>query len=125
VARCSDPKTVRTEPYLRDCRWSTQHLRVHDNAFRFSPAAVGPDCIPQNLCGFSALMSNYGTYPDWSPYRGTVVEEWVTLRQDNVWSDNSYTGPWRFMAREQGNEVSWDEWRSAPYSQDRGSTLTQ
>lgn len=124
VARCSDPKTVGTDPYLRDCRWSTQHLRVHDNTFRLSPAALGPDCTAANLCGFSALMSNYGTFPDWSPYKGTVVEEWITTQQDNLWSDNTYTGPWRFMAREQGNEVSWEEWRAAPYSQDRGSTLS-
>jgi hypothetical protein len=36
---------------------------------------------------------------------------------------NTYDGPWRFVAHEQGNVVGWSAWRGSPYNQDRGSVL--
>ena len=68
-------------------------------------------------------FANYGSYPAWSPYLGTTVEEAITFHQDNRWSHNTYLGPWRFMAVEQGRTLTWQEWRAAPVSQDAGSTL--
>ncbi|HET7304425.1 MAG TPA: right-handed parallel beta-helix repeat-containing protein [Segeticoccus sp.] len=123
VQRCSTPDLIGTEPYIDDCRWKTQHVKVHDNVFDFDPGKVGDACTEQNTCGFSGVFSNYGTFPSWSPFQGTVVEKDITLHQDNTWSDNTYTGPWRFMVMEAGNVVSWDTWRGGPYNQDEGSTL--
>ncbi len=40
-----------------------------------------------------------------------------------MWRDNRYRGPWRFMIKELGNQVSWETWRGATYQQDGGSTL--
>ena len=123
VARCRTPDVIRRTPYIDDCRWKTQHLRVHDNTFVFGPEDVGTECTAANLCGFSGLLANYGSYPDWSPYLGPQVQQSVTLHQDNRWFDNTYRGPWRFLVLDQSRTVSWAEWRGAPYLQDRGSSM--
>lgn len=120
---CSTPSRIRTKPYFDDCRWKVQHLRVHDNRFVFRPQLLGSRCTVDRMCGFSGLFSNFGTYPEWSPYHGTVVERQITFQQDNHWTDNTYVGPWRFLALEQGNRVSWRQWRAAPYRQDAGSVV--
>jgi hypothetical protein len=120
---CSNPGLIGTAPYVDDCRWKTQNLRVHHNTFRFHPSRVGSSCRPARGCGFMGLMSQWGTFPDWSPYKGQVVERNITFQQDNRWQENRYVGPWRFQVLELGNVVSWRTWRSAPYRQDPGSTL--
>lgn len=120
LAACSDPDKVGRAPYVDDCRWKTQHLRVHHNTFRFTPSHLGPDCTAEAGCGYVGLVSNYGTYPDWSPYKGETVEDDITYAQDNRWYANRYAGPWRFQLHELGNAVSWSTWRDR---QDRLSTL--
>ena len=92
------------------------------NTFSFDPKHLGSKCTAANACGFNGVFSNYGSYPDWSPYKGSVVEKHITFSQHNVWSHNSYHGPWRFMALQAGHAVSWTRWRSATYHQDAGST---
>ena len=121
LGNCGNPDLVSQDPYFDDCRWKTQHLRVVNNAFRFDPSHI-PGCTVAKGCGFNALVANYGTVPDWSPYKGFVVPDNISLHQDNVWRNNAYEGPWRFMIRELGPRVSWSTWRSAPYHQDAGST---
>jgi hypothetical protein len=69
------------------------------------------------------LFSNYGTFPDWSPFKGEIVARNITLKQNNIWRNNTYRGPWNFMAVEMGKVISWDAWRGAPYKQDAGSSL--
>ena len=133
VCTLVDPSTVTTAscnaeniknvPYEEDCRWKVQNVSVSNNTFDFSPAAVGRSCTPQNGCGFQGLFSEYGTYPSWSPYTGITAEKNITFNQNNHFSRNTYDGPWQFMAEEQGNIVSWWDWRSSPYGQDGGSTL--
>lgn len=125
VEACGDPDLIGTPPYIDDCRWKTQHLRVEDNVFRFRPAAIGPACRATTGCGFVGLFSNWGTFPSWSPYHGDVVERAITFDQHNRWADNRYVGPWSFMVLEQGNRVGWRAWRARPYRQDRGSTLSR
>ena len=118
--KCATADLVKRKPYINDCRWKTQHLVVTKNTFSFSPAHLGSKCTAANGCGFNGLFSNYGTYPDWSPYKGTVVEKHITFSQHNLWTHNSYFGPWRFMALQAGHTVSWTRWRST-YHQDAGS----
>ncbi|WP_163509593.1 right-handed parallel beta-helix repeat-containing protein [Fodinicola acaciae] len=115
---------IANSPYFGDCRWKTQNVKVHDNLFQLTAANAGSACTPDNGCGFNALMSNYGTYPDWSPYRGTTVQDAITYHQGNVFSANTYRGPWRFLPYDQSNIVSFAEWQAAPYGQDAGSTLS-
>lgn len=123
TARSCNRANIDQEPYYRDCRWRTQQVEVHDNLFRSDPAAIGEECTFQNSCGVNGVFSNYGSYPDWSPYQGTVVQEAITYRQGNRFYDNRYEGAWRFMPREQGNLVRFREWRHS-YGQDTGSTIT-
>ena len=122
VENCSNPDLLAQKPYFDDCRWKTQHLRVVNNAFVFDPTHV-PGCTVDLECGFNFLVSNYGTVPDWMPYQAYVVPDNISLHQDNVWKNNTYEGPWRFMIKVLGSgQVSWSKWRAAPYHQDAGST---
>ena len=121
VENCGNPDLISTDPYFDDCRWKTQHLRVVNNEFIFRPARI-PGCTVERGCGFMGLVANVGTVPDWSPYQGYVVPDNISMHQDNLWRDNVYHGPWRFMIHQLGSgRVSWSEWRSAPWHQDSGS----
>lgn len=122
VNSCNEAN-IDKEPYINDCRWKTQNVSVNHNVFDFSPAEVGVSCTPKNDCGFQGIFSEFGTYPSWSPYQGTIVEQHIVSDQDNHFYDNTYDGPWQFMAEAQGNVVSWWAWRSSPFGQDSGSTL--
>lgn len=110
-------------PYVDDCRWKTQNVQVHGNEFRMDPtdAALG-DCDPA-FCGRNALLSNWGTYPSWSPYMARTVQDAITYKQNNGFFDNRYSGTWAFTAYETGTPISLSAWQSAPYDQDSGSSL--
>jgi len=59
------------------------------------------------------------------PYNSPAVESHITFDQNNYFASNTYSGPWRFMLRYQGNAVSWAVWRGKPYYQDQDSTMNQ
>lgn len=120
---CSSPE-IENEPYYSDCRWKTQNVSVDHNVFDFVPAAVSSSCTAATACGFQGLFSEYGSYPSWSPYQATVVEQHITYDQNNHFADNTYYGPWQFMAHQQDNVVSWKTWTSAPLNQDHGSVMS-
>jgi hypothetical protein len=124
--------------YYDNCRWKTQNVTVEDNSMTFNATTVGTACTVANLCGFNGLFSNYGT----SQYNQTGP---IAFRQGNVFSDNTYTGPWHFWAWSQSNEdnpVTWSQWTAAVtdqcgtageissgtcssgFGQDAGSTLS-
>jgi phage-related protein len=121
VSACATKSKIKKPPLFDDCRWKTQNVVVEGNSFTTDPAKIR-GCKASRGCGFNGLFSNYGTYPRWSPYHGTVVQEDITFEQNNVWRNNTYTGSWHFMVEEAGKVVGWEAWRSAPYSQDAGST---
>ncbi|MFD9895933.1 right-handed parallel beta-helix repeat-containing protein [Amycolatopsis sp. NPDC059027] len=110
---------IATEPLYSDCRWKTKGVVVSDNTFEFDPAI--PGC--SSLCGRMAVLSNYGTYPAWSPYKGAVISEAITFHQENQWRDNKYYGPWTFVAHDPSRGLTFDEWRAAPYQQDACSSF--
>ncbi|MGW5782838.1 right-handed parallel beta-helix repeat-containing protein [Streptomyces sp. NPDC003757] len=118
VDRCARPAIAKA-PLYADCRWKTQRVDIHHNRFVLDKTAV--ECTAN--CDRMALLANYGTYPDWSPYQGERVAEAVTLRQHNRWHDNVYVGPWRFVAHDPGRVLDSRGWRRAPYRQDSGSTF--
>jgi Right handed beta helix region len=122
TAKSCNAANISKQPYYSDCRWKTQNVLVSGNSFSFSPAHIGADCRPSAYCGFNGIFSQFGTDPSWSPYRGPVVERHIAFNQNNHFRSNSYSGPWNFIARDQGNPVSWATWRGGPYAQDRGST---
>jgi Right handed beta helix region len=122
IQSCNATNIAR-QPYYDDCRWKTQNVLVADNYFSFKPSDIGSSCTPVNECGFQGVFSEYGTYPTWSPYQNTVVEQHITFDQNNHFIANTYVGPWEFMIYGQGNVVNWGQWRGKPYRQDQGSTL--
>jgi hypothetical protein len=97
---------------------------VSDNTFTFDPAHIA-GCSPSVSCGLQGLFSNWGTYPRWSPYKGPVIEKAITFHQNNAFSDNTYSGPWEFMAYDQSRVLTFWQWRSAPYRQDKGSLYSR
>lgn len=116
--------TIESEPYYSDCRWKTQNVSVHDNLFHLDPTNLS-GCTPSAACGLQGMFSNWGTYPDWSPYQDDVIEDAISLHQNNQFSHNTYVGPWQFMVHDQGNVLSPQDWQAAPYAQDADSTFQQ
>jgi hypothetical protein len=114
-------RTIRRQPYYSDCRWKTQNVSVHDNEFHHDPASIR-GCAGSQSCGQQGLFSNYGTFPSWSPYKGTAIEEAITFDQNNRFFDNAYHGRWRFTVYDQSRKLSLRKWQSPPYNQDQGST---
>lgn len=122
LAACN-PSDIYRAPYYSDCRWKTQNVLVENNIFSLSPADIGPACTILNSCGFQGIFSEFGTYPSWSPYQGTTVENHLTFTQDNHFLGNSYIGPWHFVIYDQGDVDEWTDWQEQPYSQDAGSSF--
>lgn len=114
-SRCAPPG-IATKPLYDECRWRTQRVHVHDNTFTFAGCSG-------SLASRIAVLSNYGTFPAWSPYRADVVKQALTFNQDNRWWNNSYRGPWKFMAFDTGRALDAAKWQAEPYQQDVGSTF--
>lgn len=121
TVRTCNGKNIAKKPYYDDCRWKTQRVRVHDNEFELTRSAVGAECTAANDCGYNGIFANWGSYPDWSPYQGAVIQERIVFDQGNRFFRNSYRGPWRFVVRDQSTRVPWSTWRSQPYRQDADS----
>lgn len=115
---------INNAPYYNDCRWKTQNVRVTNNTFESTPASIGANCTFNNHCGVQAIISNYGTYPAWSPYKATVIQNAITYNQNNKFLNNTYKGSWQFIPFETGNNKSFAQWQAAPTNQDTGSTYT-
>ncbi|MEU7644889.1 right-handed parallel beta-helix repeat-containing protein [Streptomyces huasconensis] len=116
--RCARPAIARA-PLYADCRWKTQRVDVHDNRFVLDKSTV--DCTVK--CDRMAVLANYGTYPDWSPYQGERVARAITREQHNRWHDNTYVGPWKFVAHDPSRVLDFGQWQGDPYRQDAGSTF--
>ncbi|MER6667686.1 right-handed parallel beta-helix repeat-containing protein [Amycolatopsis japonica] len=115
VSSCSAPG-ISSRPLYDDCRWKTQRVSIHGNKFSHGSSCSG-------YCGRMALLANFGTYPEWSPYRGSSVSDAVTFRQENRWYDNAYSGEWRFVVHDTSRTVGVSGWQGAPYSQDACSSF--
>ncbi|MFB9687401.1 right-handed parallel beta-helix repeat-containing protein [Amycolatopsis plumensis] len=112
--QCSAPG-IASPPLYDDCRWKTQLVEVHDNTFRFDPVRAG---CTNGSCGKMALLSNWGTYPSWSPYQGKVIQDAITHDQGNYWFSNAYYGPWKFVAGDTSRILTAEQWQSTPWDQD-------
>jgi hypothetical protein len=122
-AKTCTPANITTQPYFDDCRWKTQNVQVHNNLFSLDPSHLPTTCSSQSGCGYNGLFANFGTYPAWSPYKGTVIEQAVALQQNNRFYGNVYSGPWSFVVPAQGSRANWATWQGAPYSQDTDSVI--
>ncbi|GGY25191.1 lipoprotein [Streptomyces djakartensis] len=120
TGRCART-AIATAPLHADCRWKTQRVDIHHNRFLLDTSVVG--C--ETECGRMAVLANYGTYPQWSPYKGRRVAEAITHKQHNRWHHNLYRGPWSFVAENTDRLLDSGQWRSTPYRQDAGSTFSR
>jgi Right handed beta helix region len=105
--------TSKDTPDLYDlCRWKTQNVQVSDNSFVLRQGAVRGCQGAANACGENGIFSQYGTDPGWSPYKGFVIEDAITAARNNRFTGNSYSGPWRFVYREQSNVIAPAQWQA-------------
>jgi hypothetical protein len=110
LANTAENKPTDSPDYYDLCRWKTQNVSVSNNVFNLTPANIGADCTTANHCGLNGLFSVYGST---APYTSSIVPTNITFNQNNVFSDNTYNGPWAFMAWSQGNidyPVAWAQW---------------
>ncbi|KOG62697.1 right-handed parallel beta-helix repeat-containing protein [Streptomyces sp. MC1] len=114
--RCVKP-AIAGAPLYADCRWKTQRVDIHDNRFVLDRSVVR--CTEK--CDRMAVLANYGTYPDWSPYKGKRVAEAITFKQHNRWHDNTYRGPWQFVVEDPSQVLDPWQWQGPPYRQDADS----
>lgn len=125
LTTCGDPGSggsVNVEPYLSNCRWKTQNVKVHNNVFDFERADIA-GCTVASSCGFQGAFANVGSSPSWSPYMGSGTQEDIIFNQNNLFSYNTYLGDWYFMPKEQNKRVNFAIWQNTPYGQDVGSTF--
>lgn len=126
LATCSDPAgggQIDSEPYYSDCRWKTQNVHVHDNTFTMDKTEIAGCSSMPHSCGLQGIFANSGSSPSWSPYMGSVIQQAITFDQNNTFSDNTYTGDWNFMVKDQNTVASPAFWMASPYGQDVGSTF--
>ncbi|NUR02838.1 MAG: right-handed parallel beta-helix repeat-containing protein [Streptomyces sp.] len=119
TSRCTKSTITKAQLYA-DCRWKTQRVDIHDNRFVLDKSVL--KCTTK--CDRMAVLSNYGTYPDWSPYKGEAVADAITLKQHNRWHDNVYVGPWAFVVHDPSKVLDFQGWQGVPYQQDAGSTIS-
>jgi hypothetical protein len=117
--RACRPPGIGSAPLIDDCRWKTQRVDIHDNTFTFERPAGCTD-----TCGRMAVLSNWGTYPSWSPYLAETVQHAITFEQGNTWHHNTYVGPWTFLPYDTSRTLSPEQWQSAPYLQDECSAFS-
>ncbi len=119
VSTCRRPG-IDVAPLFNDCRWRTMNVSVTDNKFMFTRSGVGNGCASSNGCGFNALFSIYGTSP---PYKGWIVPTNISDNQNNRFSGNTYSGPWLFMAANQGVVVTQSQWTKGFTDKRDGSNI--
>jgi parallel beta-helix repeat protein len=115
------------------CHWPAQNVTVSGNTFSFNPsdAVFGGTCSQSVNCGQSAIFSDYSST---SAYPGYTICNAISNLQNNVFSDNTYIGPWTFYYFNQGDVATPAQWQagatnveSSGYNfkpQDAGSTFT-
>jgi len=134
------------EDWWDGCRWRTANVSVSGNTIDFNPAQI-TDCNSSEWreCGAGGIFSQYGSPPSHQP--GWVIPTQLTFFQNDIWSDNTYNGPARIFAWNQGNHdnpISWSAWTGptadgnectsgkaqgsgfcdGPFGQDAGSTYS-
>src|SRR5207237_471031 len=118
--------TVNVEPAYTACKWMTRNVTVSGNTFHHSAATVlAGYTLPSGvITGKMAMISQYGTFPSWSPYLGDTISQAITFDQNNVWANNTYVGDYRWMPFDTGHNLSFAQWQASPYGQDVGSTFS-
>lgn len=95
-------------------RWNTQNVTVSSNTFTYDAnGKCTADMSKNQYCTVQALFSTTQT-----------IDQDIALHQNNVFRDNTYSGPWMFLTPDQGSSlITPSAWQAAPYDQDTGSTF--
>jgi Right handed beta helix region len=97
--------------YNQLCQWRSQNVSVLGNTFSFNPtdATYGGHCTEANSCGQNAIFSVVSST---AAYPGYSVCNNISNNQNNVFNDNTYTGPWTFLYFNQGDVASPAKWQT-------------
>ena len=71
----------------------------------------------------AGAVLNWGAYPTWPPYTSRTIQDAITFKQNNRFTNNRYLGDGRFTPYEMGRILTFSSWQGARYGQDGGSTL--
>lgn len=95
-------------------RWNTQNVNVHGNTFTDDGSSGCTTISSQNnFCTVTGLFSTADT-----------INQAIAFNQNNVFHDNVYTGPWKFLSPDQNSSLlSPTAWQAAPYNQDSASVF--
>jgi Right handed beta helix region len=112
------------EDWWDGCRWRTENVAVTGNTIDFNPAKI-PHCVPRIWpdCGATGIFSQYTSPSTAAP--GWSIPSQLTFFQHNVWSENTYNGPLRLYAWNQGNSanpINWSRWTENPAKGDECSS---
>lgn len=121
LTNSSENQPTDTPDYYDLCRWKTQNVSVSNNTFNLTPTNIGSNCTVANFCGLNAIFSEYGST---SPYTAQAVPTAIMFNQNNHFTNNTYNGPWSFLAWSQGNldnPVNFATW-SAPVTDKCGTS---
>lgn len=95
-------------------RWNTQNVTVSGNTFMYdADAGCTTQSSQHNYCAVTGLFST-----------STTIDQAIAFGQNNVFENNTYTGPWQFLSPDQSsNLLTPAAWQAAPYEQDTGSVF--
>jgi len=95
-------------------RWNTQNVTVSSNSFTYDAnGKCSADASKNQYCSVQATFST-----------SQAIDQNIAFHQNNVFKNNTYTGPWMFLAPDQGSKLLTPAaWQAAPYNQDTGSTF--
>jgi Right handed beta helix region len=95
-------------------RWNTQNVTVSGNTFTYDASGkCTADSSKNQYCTVQAMFST-----------SQAVDLDIASHQNNVFKDNTYTGPWMFLTPDQSSPlITPSVWQAAPYAQDVGSTF--
>jgi hypothetical protein len=95
-------------------RWNTQNVTVSNNTFTSdSDAGCTAQTSQHNYCVVTGVFST-----------AMSIDQAIAFQQSNVFENNTYTGPWKFLSPDQGSAlISPTIWQAAPFNEDRGSVF--
>lgn len=95
-------------------RWNTQNVTVASNVFSYgADAGCVETSSPRTYCAVTGLFST-----------STTIDNDIAFHQNNVFEDNTYTGPWQFLSPDQNSALlTPTDWQGPQHNQDAHSTF--
>ena len=122
VSACSKKSKIKKKPFFDDCRWKTQNVVVEGNVLPGRTRQRSHPAVLERLWLQWALLElrHVSTLV---AVQGGDRGEGHHLRTEQRVAEQRLHRRLAFRGEETGNVITWDEWRSAPYDQDAGSSM--